>query len=291
MLICLFTSSVVSAQTEVTCSLNFDDDDTTQIEEIHHSPIKYHGSMSENIWQIGKPNKKRFTQTDSNGNVLITHLDSSYPLNDTSLYEIKFKAITWAYNAKIEVQFDYWLDTDSLKDHCRIWLATDQHSVDLSDTLDWGLIWHSEQPIKTGNTNGWGKVHFDLTGFRNDFGIAPLDWYSLIFMFLSDSTESNQDGMMIDNFKLTYVLEYWNVKEFTNSPITIYPNPILQHFRFKDLPSKTKAIVIRNSNGQLVEHRTSLETDQFDIGGLPSGTYILEVITETDRLSTKLIKQ
>jgi len=284
----VLVSSIVEAQVGITQRLSFENENTGIEDSMLHGPGLFLKDTIHNSWEIGKPNKKTFDSASTGSNVLVTSLNSTYPVNDTSLYSIKFTLPSWVNRSEAEISFDYWLDTDSLKDSCQILLHTATQYQLLNDSINdiYEMIWSTPVPLVTGRTFGWRNVNFK----PNLFGTTPSPEDSLFitFFFISDSVDTHHDGVMVDNIEVTY---YLDVEYINSEPIDIYPNPVNQYLSFKNLPSDTKLISIRNSNGQIIEQIIPHEDNQVDLSNLASGTYVLEVVSETDTQTTRLIKQ
>ncbi len=73
-------------------------------------------SDSNNIWQLGKPNKVFFDSAYSGTNAIITDTINSYSVTNHSYFDIKIPSNSWFQLGNRIISFKHKFDTDSLKD-------------------------------------------------------------------------------------------------------------------------------------------------------------------------------
>ncbi|WP_298544416.1 T9SS type A sorting domain-containing protein [uncultured Aquimarina sp.] len=84
--------------------------------------------------------------------------------------------------------------------------------------------------------------------------------------------------------------------QFSNSAITIYPNPVLDFFSIRIPDSKSYTISLFNLNGQEIMNQkidTSLVDKRIDIRSLSKGVYLLRlsIPSTNDNKTFKIIKR
>jgi Secretion system C-terminal sorting domain len=247
-----------------------------------------------NIWQIGVPNKKIFTSAHSSPNVISTHLSESYPTNDTSRFLLHNDGKT---TPNIGLVFDFYVDTDSLKDFCKVEILADKASggqiwVDpLKNDSIYPFRWIGKKPILTGTSLGWQRFHLDYKSWR--YGNDTLPSYLISdevlfrFTFISDSIETNQDGWMMDNIRISYFL---SAEELQIQSPTAYPNPFTSTIYVDGIPS-TFTYSIFNQLGQQLIQGVSDQGKIKELDGFQQGIYILSVDYEDTAVYIKIIKE
>ena len=100
------------------------------------------------------------------------------------------------------------------------------------------------------------------------------------FTFISDSIQTNKDGIMFDNLHF----EDWSesIREIQNDNlISIYPNPAKDKL-FIDIKkrSESKIFQIIDYQGKILYERNNLTENDIDISQLVNGIYILKYLDE-----------
>lgn len=245
-------------------------------------------SNPNNIWQIGTPQKANFTSAYSSPNAIVTDLVDPYPTNDTSVFIIQLIASGvgfGVYNSAI-LAGEYFVNSDSLTDYGKIEFSPD-NGITWTDLLNDTILmdsinnfywsWGDPRPILTGNSNGWQYFATNLATYGNFFDVHYGDTILYRFTFISDSIQSDKDGLMFDNFY------FWDFGEGIESPqnnnlISIYPNPssdklvVLQ----KSQPADKSAIQILNCSGQVIYSDQHFTGAPVDTKLLSNGIYFLK---------------
>ena len=183
-----------------------------------------------NIWQVGPPDKTNFTQALSLPNAIITDTTQPYPINDTSVFYIRYITAPnpggggWTGTSLF---FYYKIDTDEDFDFGKIDFSPDngQLWIDyLNDTLYNNCYFLFCDPLFTGTNEEW--TYFEILNYPDCFNISEGDtiWYR--FTFISDGIQSEKDGWIIDDIVLNGMYE--GIEEPGNGTISlsVYPNPV-----------------------------------------------------------------
>lgn len=231
-----------------------------------------------NIWERGQPSKTIFTTAYSSPNVIVTDRLNPYPSNDTSSFTIIHIAEdAWVSGyPKVDIGGWYYVNSDSLTDFGFI-----DFSSDLGNTwtrVDSSLgfcTWNATEdlPVFTGNSYGWKHFYYCLQ-------VTDLvNYYDTIlyrFTFVSDSVQTNKDGLMFDNLHF----EDWaeGIEEFQNDNlISISPNPVSNELRIRYLKKKgNPKIQIFDFTGQCLRDDENFAKEIIDVRDLPNGIYLLK---------------
>ncbi|NOY51948.1 MAG: T9SS type A sorting domain-containing protein [Chlorobi bacterium] len=214
-------------------------------------------SNQNNIWEIGEPRKNKFSSSISLPNAIITDSVNPYPINDTSSFTIThLTGDGWNGYPKIDIGGWYYVDSDTLSDygfveysanHGNSWILIDSAN---GNCCTWGAT--IEPAVFTGNSNGWRHFYYCIC---SDTILNINDTILYKFTFLSDSIQSNKDGLMFDNLHF----EDWaeGVDEFEDQAVTkIFPNPARRNVTFNySLPTNQKngVLSIFDNKGQIIE--------------------------------------
>ncbi len=190
-------------------------------------------TSSQNIWQIGAPQKTIFSSAATAPNAMVTDTINFYPVNNISRFKTRVEnpIFNWGILA---IQWKQKLDLDHGNDGGLVEFTTDN-----------GLTWENafNNPLVynfygfyPGNVATLPSGEFAFTGTDTSWSdiwlCFSLSWISqfpdtLTFRFTlkSDSIESNQEGWMIDNL-LAHITAIHTVGENDQeSYLNIYPNP------------------------------------------------------------------
>lgn len=229
---------------------------------------------ADNIWQIGQPQKTVLNQAESLPNVLITDTINTYPVNNTSSFVVSYQ--NWNCG---EIHGSYFCDTDSLNDYGMIELSTDfgQTWVNLTDSI------HNNPNLTnlnlTGNSNGWKQFYIS---FHNYINQNQEDSLLVKFTFISDSIDTQHDGLMFDNLVFCIAANTQNLYQLNN--LKVFPNPTsdILNFEFEELIDNGE-IRIYSSIGQLMDNQKMSNTDvQFDVSNWQTGMYYYGIFVENE---------
>lgn len=190
-------------------------------------------SSSNNIWQIGPPQKVIFNSSSTLPNAIVTDTINTYPVNDSSSFIIKIPV--WSPFGIFAVQWMQKLDMDAQHDGGYI-----EYSTDTGQT--WENVFNNPYVY---NFYGFDSANAD-TLMNGDFAFSGTDsvwknvwlcfdfsWWSTFsndtvlfrFTFKSDSIDNAKEGWIIDNmFAQTTFIH--TVKEGESTEyLNVFPNP------------------------------------------------------------------
>ena len=256
--------------------------------------IEIDTSITNNIWQIGAPNKPFFISSHSIPNAIVTDTLNPYPANNISIFYYRTSGDynTDSHGAVLEFWFK--IDSDSLSNFGKVEISFDAgitwYNL-LSDYFGWfgwqvydslnNLIqasYNSDDTIVfTGRSNGWYK-------FSSDAWLPEIVLDSIIYRFSFHSTtlSSERDGWMIDDIEF---YTWWeSVSDIKESEL-IYPNPVKNQFSI----NSTKCVVyfeIMNSHGHVVKKGKNNKSPLIiNASDLPTGLYLFTVRFENNQVS------
>jgi hypothetical protein len=184
---------------------------------------------SQNLWQIGAPQKSFFNQAYTLPNAMVTDSVNFYPANNHSSFDLfigYFNNPIYPYDFFIDFRQKF--DTDTLRDGGYITVSWD-HGQSwmniLDDTISKQFFWFSpaENWGMWGNTNlyTYGDTLFNgehgYSGKSDGWMHSCMAWYNLPvkkphdfppdtmilrFNFISDSIDHNKEGWMIDQIRI-----------------------------------------------------------------------------------------
>ena len=245
-------------------------------------------SISNNIWQIGKPDKQFFKKAYSVPNDIITDSIYPYPINNNSIFYFGIK-VTGAFPGfyeETDLSFLYKMDSDTLNDYGMI-----EFSIDTGQTYN-NLLQteYFEVTDSAGNiiaSNGDGNS-IVFTGknhgwYRFSTGLAYPSQDTIIFRFTfhSDANQNNRDGWMIDNIDW---YEWWEGINEKNIDLIIFPNPTKDVLQV-DSKIKIKEISIISELGRtIISKSINFMPISFYIKDLQDGIYFLKIMTEDNNV-------
>ena len=282
----LWNITILHAQCNLTWgTINFEDSYTTAFVEID----------SNSIWQIGPPNKTLFTTAFSAPNTIVTDTLNPYPINDTSsfiLKQIVSGQLDWvmqnwgAYIAGVDGY--YFINSDTLTDYLQIefspdnglrWFNLTKDSI-LSDTIQqhyWTWENNNNDLALSGSSSGWQYFHFTTHQLMLTFDVHECDTVLYRFTFISDSIQSNKDGLMFDNLNL---IDY--AESITNLPANLfqsqaYPNPAKSQIiiDFDNDDYQDFELEVFNALGLLIYSEKNIRGNRIELNlsDFPQGAY------------------
>ncbi len=213
-----------------------------------NTPNLYIDSLT-GVWQIGTPSKTIFNSAHSAPFALVTDTLNNYGnnLNDAAYFTLKLPA----FYIGINLSFKYKIDTDSNNDYGVLEI--------LNNNNNWVNILHTTLNVDNIMfTNTIAPTHYNNFFYQNniwkftgtnsnwmDFNLMICQIVALSpnnestlrgggdiefhfrFRFISDNTNTNKEGWMIDDISVIENLDCAsNVKEnLLENLISIYPNP------------------------------------------------------------------
>jgi len=244
-------------------------------------------SNSNNIWQIGVPDKTIFDTAYSLTHAIVTDTLNPYPTNDTSSFILKhIRPGELGGNESLQLNFWFKINTDSLTDYGKVEASIDNGItwVNLmTEDTTYYLQWIEPKPVLTGNSNGWQHFALELNMLTYELGYSDTLLYR--FTFISDSAQTNKDGWMLDDFQLA---DWWEgVEEYDNSDlINIYPNPSSGEISIANNNNSKSGyqVEIIDINGKTVlKDEIDSNKLRFD---LPNGFYLMK-LKDNDKIFMK----
>lgn len=278
----------------------FDGADTSAI----NSVLFYKDSLdTNNIWQIGTPQKTIFSGASTVPNALVTDTINPYPANNTSTVYAKLELSggwfgVWSYQWNQKIDFGpgdggiLEFSTDSVVWQNVFWSPFTYNFFGY-DQNNAGIVFGDD-----------GFVGTDTT-WKNVWLCYDLSWLSLqenLFLrytLMSDSTggfATPNEGWLVDNVlsEPTWVHTVNEVQP--DDYMTIFPNPANEKFNIVT-EKKTEFHIIEDLSifsieGVLVKHFENVPTKFFvEVDDLPNGTYEVQVRTNFDEKKFKLVVQ
>jgi len=271
-------------------ALNFDDTTTTKYFYIDTT-------LTENIWQIGTPQKTMLDSAYSPPSALITDTLNSYPPDNFSTTNMTFsvaEGLMWFW-------FVHKYDTDTLEDGGKIELSIDGGTnwYNLRDSAYWhsigctvdGVNLYSYQDTVaslvgqgfSGNSGGWLDAEIEFY-YQNI--TVPMDTFQLRFVFASDSVETNKEGWLIDDIHIG--ANHIGVEEHQDNGFSFHPNPTTGLLSFEVSVNHISEIHIYDSNGRKIESR-KVVNGQLDISHLINGIYFVTITSDQFNKTGKVV--
>ena len=209
---------------------------------------------------------------------MITDTINTYPINNMSSFVVSYPSFNCA-----DIQGDYFCDTDSLNDYGTIELSIDngQSWIDLIN--DNANAQSSYKPNLTGNSGGWQFFNLVFYNYTQTF---QEDSVLVKFSFISDSIDTQHDGIMFDNLTFCISTNTQNLSQLNN--LKVFPNPTsdILNFQFEELIDNAE-VRIYSSIGQLVR-QTALPLPQnnvqFQVSDWQKGMYYYGIFVEGELL-------
>lgn len=254
-------------------------------------------SISDNIWQIGEPDKPFFYAAHSTPNAIATDTLYSYPANNLSVFYYKTRGDYEIYSHGCQLDFWYKMDSDTLTDFGKVEISIDDGLTWENMLEDWNSWWIADSlnhvimtqsttddtVVFTGHSNGWYKFHGNVT-------LNGIEYDSIIFRFTFQSTSpsSERDGWMIDDIEFQ---TWWeSIDELGNSDL-IYPNPVEDQLGIYTT-GRVDSYEILNSRGQIMKKGDILGSSSIHVSDLLAGLYIFKIRFENNRIKYgKFIKK
>ena len=250
---------------------------------------------SNNIWQIGKPQKSVFINSLSQPNAILTDTINHYPPNDTSIFIITNVAygqgFEWPHT--VVLSGNYNVHSDTLTDYGKIEFSPDNGNIWidlLNDSIySPSISWYPTKPILTGNSNGWLYFSTNIAHLGPPFGINDGDTILYKFTFISDSIQTNKDGLMFDDFEFIDAVE--GIDEILdNQLIEIFPNPVKDQLTIRlNKIHPEQSIQIINSQGQIIYDNSYFCENFIEINNLDNGLYFLRYSSSIEYSIKKII--
>lgn len=264
----------------------FDGADTS----IYNSLFVYPDTAASNIWQIGVPQKIIFDSASTVPNAIVTDTINSYPVNNESSFVVKLPVdFWWAFMA---LQWRQKLDLEDHHDAGYVYFSMD-HGLTWENALESPYVYnqygYDPANLDTFPTNGiafsgidssWRDVWLCLN--MPSLGMTDTLYYK--FTFASDSSDSHQEGWMLDNF-IGHITIMHPVKEIMKPDhINVYPNPAKDIVNIEIQKSKDFRVIQKmeftDQKGSILRSWQDVTPPfSFDVTKYAEGMYFLTITT------------
>ena len=256
---------------------------------------------STNSWEVGKPEKEIFDSASTLPNAILTKLDTTYPINDTSSFLIN-PNYDWNPYGVHAIQWMQKLDIDS-NDICIIEFSSD--SVEWSNAFDNPYVYnfYGFDSLNVDTLKSIDSLTEDLIGFsgtdtvwRNIWLCFDQSYFSQIyarFKIISDSVDTYQEGWMMDNL-FAHETFVHTVSEQQKEYLKIYPTITNGRVNIQtkklDKYHIIESIYVYNINGEIVKSIKNVPTKFFiNIDDLEKGQYFIKIKTNIRTETHKVV--
>lgn len=281
---CLFILQITNAQTD---TIDF---------EGSLVRIEVDTTYSDNVWQIGRPDKTLFDSAHSIPNVIVTDTVNYYPTENESSFVVGFELT----GSQPSIAFTHKFDTDSSHDGGYVEVSFDEGQTWTHLTAEtneymnaygfstWNLYSETDtlqngKPAFSGTSPDWEQsgILFQCFAVKTSFE------FQLRFTFSSDSVQSSHEGWMIDDIVLQDEGLCSGIKEYQNKTCTlkVFPNPFHDCAIINVEDShfvKNGTFTVFDMFGRTVAIRQKITGNQFTFNQneLTAGIYIYHLIDE-----------
>lgn len=264
----------------------FDGADTSAVDAILISI----DTSSTNVWQVGKPQKTIFNSAATDPNVIVTDTINSYPASNRSSFQ--FGNQNWGSWGIVAFQWKQKLDMEKGKDGGIIELSVDngttwQNVFNNPNVYNfYGFDTNNKDTLVTGEYAFSGTD----TAWRDVWLCFDVSWIisnpnvMLRFTLLSDSTDTQQEGWMIDNMLARFTFFHTAVAAAQTEYMKVYPNPAthLIHIEAQKIQAFhiIEKMTLKDTQGKIIEEWENIPTRYFiDSRKYSSGLYYLTIKT------------
>ncbi len=274
--------------------------DTLELSPLH--PWIEIPDASNNIWQVGTPQKTYFYAAYQNGTPIMTDTINAYPISNDQYFQITIPQIDSLWG-EVNLSFYHKYDTDTLLDGGIIEVSYDGgiswiNIVDDINHINYNFINIPLDTIKGGD--------YGFSGRSEGWLYCELYWLYIIgvkdrespfnpiirFRFKSDDIQTNKEGWMIDQIVFRGYEMMSKVDEFENKSIQIYPNPSSDIIQFYSptLSLNNFQLSIYNVSGKQVVSTIMPDHQTVNIAQLESGIYFYKLQKGNEIQTGKIIK-
>ncbi len=255
-----------------------------------------------NIWQIGKPQKPIFNAATSLPNVIVTDTINSYPPNNVSRFYTKMYAWTnsgifaWQWKQKLDMNPNH---TGGMIEFSQDQGQTWQNVFNNPYVYNfYGFLPNNQDTLPTGEYVFSGT---DST-WRDIWLCLDFSWVSISpdtvyfrFSFISDSSNIKKEGWMIDNMNAHATMIHTAVSgQHFDKYLNVYPNPT-SDLLFIEAQKIQGFHIIENMQlidnlGNIVEEWKNIPTKFFiKTQKYPGGLYRLRIKTNIEEETFPII--
>lgn len=256
-------------------------------------PIYIDTANIANIWQVGAPDKTIFSSALSKPNALVTDTLNSYPVGNQSTFMFKMDmAQLWGSELFLILYWQQKMDCEPGVDGGRIDVSYDSMNtwVNVLEDDVFKPMWLGNMTTDTLFTGepGLSRIHSNWIGHGicwNGYDGYPVDEAYIRFTFLSDSVDTHQEGWMIDQVEINYLivddLEDPSPSSLAPSAFQLFPNPAVDRVIVQiNAPVYPKGqVLIHHSSGVLLyqqEHAFD-QPIELDLSSFSPGPYWVSI--------------
>lgn len=259
---------------------------------------------SQNIWNVAIPQKPVFNSAHSPVKAIFTDTVNSYPINQLAHFDMAFEV---PYIFGIIISFKHQYNTDKYKDGGFLEISYDNGASWNANLADNTLMFNTENYYTqddtlignrvgfSGDSNGWIDTKIQMIWAFPVRSSFPYDSLHVRFNFVSDSIQTNKDGWIIDDFKVSYAELPGSVAENgkNNYNIQIAPNPIenTSTISFENESADMLQIAIIDYLGKKIAEpiQTKEKQIQWDKNNLKPGVYFIQISNSKGLLGAEKI--
>lgn len=256
-------------------------------------------TSSNNLWQIGIPDKNIITGGYASETAIVTDTMNPYSVNNHSVFTIWNIATEGDIYGFKTFLGSYVVQTDSIKDYGLIEFSPDNGVtwIDLvHDTLySTSIHWYSNVPVFTGRSSGWKHFEVLLADNSSVFGVELGDTLLYRFSFFSDDTFDDMDGIAFDQICFYEFVEGISETRFTPIKSKLFPNPTRESFtiEFDNPDHGSFELAVYNIKAELVFTIDPITVGRIHLnaGRLQPGMYVYKLtnLEEKERSWGKFI--
>jgi len=258
-----------------------------------------------NIWEIGKPEKVYFDSGYHKDFAIITDSDDFYSNNRNDYFSITIPAHGHILGGGI-LSFYHKYDTDTLLDGGVIEISYDNGNswINIRDDINQinthfmglyeGNISGGDYGF-SGKSGGWQYVELYwqwLALVKKNSALDYPDTPIIRFRFVSDHTNTNKEGWMIDHVIFRGYDVSGKVESIEKNHIEIYPNPTNDFLLIKSTESSLEGYSLKlfDTNGKLVKHVEPL-VERISIKEMRAGIYFYTLQKDHSLQTGKIIRK
>jgi hypothetical protein len=252
-------------------------------------------TFSNNLWQVGAVQKNGFPSALSGVRTLQTDTVSAYGVNNESAAIVYCDSTIGGGKKEFSLIFWHYYDIDST-DSCILQVTIDSGKtwLNYADTSGSGVVVsayysgslnnYGAQPYNnsvlswSGASSGWVKEAVCIS-YTFAKGLHISRRYGFRFLFVSDSSNSNKPGWMIDDIRVKNPIIHAGVGDISKTQgVTVYPNPSSSGIYTIDYPSAyvNGSITFFDRYGRSV--KTLPLQRQINVNDIPKGIYLYSIL-------------
>lgn len=258
------------------------------------------GTNTDNVWQIGKPQKTLFTSASTTPNVIVTDTINPYPESNISSFTFYWPGPAWG-PGYLAIQWKQKLDMEKNNDGGIVEFSinsgnTWQNAMTSPNVYQYyGFTMNNIDTINgevcfSGTDNVWRDIWFCL----NSNIVSQNDTIYMRFTFKSNANAPGKDGWMIDNL-LAHPTIFHPIKEISQAEnVVIYPNVttgvVNIEMKKSNLNRGIDNLELLDAQGKLLESYGSTRSKVIiDLTKFPTGYYFVKVTIDKKTTTHRIL--